>query len=331
MRAFGATFGSKKDRAYPRRTSLGVALASLIAVAACMETAPRPDASRERPIAPPPGVAQNAPSEASQSLAGFYARVQRELLSQGLLRTDGGGPDTPFDADMALRNFERIAFYDEYARGGGLRAAANAPGALRRWEGPVRFAVEFGGTVLPSRQTSDRQMVAGFVQRLARLTGHPLGMAPAAGANFHVLMVGEDDRSQMLNRVKSLVPNIDRASLGLLQAMPRGIHCLVMAFAEGPSDHTYTRAIAVIRAEHPDLLRLSCVHEELAQGLGLANDSPAARPSIFNDDDEFALLTTQDELFLRILYDDRLAPGMTLSQARPIIYDIAATALGGPS
>ena len=41
---------------------------------------------------------------------------------------------------------------------------------------------------------------------------------------------------------------------------------------------TYTRAFAVIRAEHPDLLRLSCLHEEIAQGLGLANDSPRARP-----------------------------------------------------
>jgi hypothetical protein len=53
----------------------------------------------------------------------------------------------------------------------------------------------------------------------------------------------------------------------------------------------YTRAVAVVRAEHPDLLRQSCIHEEIAQGLGLPNDSPAARPSIFNDDEEFALLT----------------------------------------
>ena len=31
--------------------------------------------------------------------------------------------------------------------------------------------------------------------------------------------------------------------------------------------------------DDPDLLRLSCMHEEIAQGLGLANDSPLARPS----------------------------------------------------
>ena len=71
-----------------------------------------------------------------------------------------------------------------------------------------------------------------------------------------------------------------------------------------------------------------CIHEELAQGLGLANDSPAARPSIFNDDDEFALLTTHDTHLLGMLYDKRLQTGMTLDAARPIIRQMARERLG---
>jgi hypothetical protein len=78
----------------------------------------------------------------------------------------------------------------------------------------------------------------------------------------------------------------------------------------------------VIRTDTPDLLKTACIHEELAQGLGLANDSPRARPSIFNDDDEFATLTTMDGLMLEILYDDRLYSGMTLDQARPLLRQI---------
>ena len=89
-------------------------------------------------------------------------------------------------------------------------------------------------------------------------------------------------------------------------------------------DGTYSSAVAVIRAEHPDLLRLSCIHEEIAQGLGLANDSPAARPSVFNDDEEFALLTRHDELLLAMLYDRRLRPGMRAEEAMPIVRQIAA-------
>ncbi len=79
----------------------------------------------------------------------------------------------------------------------------------------------------------------------------------------------------------------------------------------------------MIRAEHPDLLRLSCLHEEIAQGLGLANDSPLARPSIFNDDEEFGLLTTHDEYLLKMLYDPRIRPGMTAEEAIPVARTIA--------
>jgi hypothetical protein len=113
--------------------------------------------------------------------------------------------------------------------------------------------------------------------------------------------------------------------------MDRYTYCSVYAFSDRTNPDTYVAAIAVIKAEHPDLLRLSCLHEELAQGLGLANDSPAARPSIFNDDEEFALLTTHDEILLSILYDPRLRPGMTPAEARPIVTRLAAEKLGGES
>ncbi len=86
--------------------------------------------------------------------------------------------------------------------------------------------------------------------------------------------------------------------------------------------------MALIRSEHPDLFRLSCIHEEIAQGLGIPNDSPRARPSIFNDDDEFALLTRHDELLLQMLYDPRLTPGMTAEEARPIARIIARELMG---
>jgi len=87
--------------------------------------------------------------------------------------------------------------------------------------------------------------------------------------------------------------------------------------------------VAIIRAEHPDLLRASCIQEEVAQGLGLSNDYPLARPSIFNDDEEFGLLTTHDEKLLEMLYDERLRPGMSEGEARPIVERIASDLMGG--
>ncbi|HAW48219.1 MAG TPA: hypothetical protein DCX34_13450, partial [Roseovarius sp.] len=66
------------------------------------------------------------------------------------------------------------------------------------------------------------------------------------------------------------------------------------------------------------------------QGLGLANDSPRARPSIFNDDDEFAWLTTHDEMLLRLLYHPDLSPGMTADEARPILRRLLDEWQAGP-
>ena len=116
--------------------------------------------------------------------------------------------------------------------------------------------------------------------------------------------------------------------MALFATPPRKVYCLV--FAGGPQRDplNYSRGVALIRAEQPDLMRESCIHEEIAQGLGLRNDSPKARPSIFNDDDEFARLTSHDEKLLQILYDRRLRVGMSAPEAKPIVERIAQEVMG---
>ncbi|MGR3372492.1 DUF2927 domain-containing protein [Pseudooceanicola sp.] len=294
-----------------------------------LQTSLTPKARPE--VLPKPVEERPKPSARSEELTRYYAGVQADLLAQGLLRQDGGGIDTPFNTRQLAENFERIALYDEYARGAGLRTASDAPSHLRRWVLPVRVNVEFGDTVPEEIRATDSAYIADYAARLGRLTGHPVTMARGASANFHVLVMGEDDRGPAIRRIRQLVPNISDSSVDIFRTLPRSIHCLVVAFSGGSSDYEYRKAIAFVRAEHPDLMRRSCYHEEMAQGLGLANDSPNARPSIFNDDDEFALLTTHDELLLRMLYDTRLSTGMTPAQARPIVQEIAEGLSGGPS
>lgn len=310
------------------RLSLGICgLAAVTTLAACdIASAP----TTQNLQAPPAALAlPAAPSPRSQALTRYYAQVEADLLDRGLLRSDGGGPDTPYTDTDLMRNFEQIVFYDEYAPGAGYRPSAGDAGGLRKWVEPVRFSVEFGESVPEDRRVADRRLVEDYVARLARITRHPIGMNPA-DPNFHVLFMGEDDRDAALARIREIVPDIGESTLGIFRSMPRSIHCLVVAFSGEGSDHSYRRAIALIRTEHPPLLRQSCVHEELAQGLGLADDSPAARPSIFNDDDEFALLTTHDEELLRLLYNPALVPGMSAEDARPILRRLLEARAGGP-
>lgn len=288
------------------------------------ELRPAPSAPASAPE--PPRSAQ--PSAASKSLSAYYLRVEQNLIAQGLLRTDGGGIDTPYSEIDLIRNFERIAFYDEYARGGGLRSSDGTPSRLKRWTQAVRLSVEFGASVPDAQRAADRAEIARYTSRLARITGHPISIS-SASPNFHVFIVSEDDRKTLSPRIRQIVPSINGTALALFDNLPRSIHCFVIAFSGTAGGYDYAQAIALIRAEHPPVLRKSCMHEEIAQGLGLANDSPRARPSIFNDDDEFAFLTTHDEELLRLLYNPRLRPGMSLDQARPIYSGIAANRQSG--
>lgn len=275
----------------------------------------------------PPQIA--APSRESQMLRAYYNRVMNDRLTYGLLRTDGGGVDTPYSADMLMRNFEQIAFFDEYVNEPGSGRGGASP--MRRWESPVRIEARFGASVSPDVRTRDSTALRSYANRLARVTNHPISYSPGPSANFHVFVVSEDDRPEAIRQILALEPQMDRPILNAIADLSRNTYCIVVAFPRANAPYTYTRAIAVVRAEHPDLMRLSCFHEEVAQGLGLANDSPEARPSIFNDDDEFALLTSHDEALLSILYDDRLRPGITADEARPIVRRIATEKVGGSS
>ncbi|MCA1286529.1 DUF2927 domain-containing protein [Salipiger bermudensis] len=316
---------------------IGLALGLLAGLAACDSSKLAPRQTDVPPSARPEGLKPEVPEEAprrrslaSRDLETYYARVQADLLAQGLLRTDGGGPDTPFTDTMLLRNFERIALAEEYERGAGLRPSRGELGRIKKWKKPVRVAVEFGALVPAAQRVQDSNMVAQYVRRLARVSGHPIAM-DSNDTNFHVLFMSEDDKAEIAPRIRALVPDVNPASLKIFDNLPRSIHCLVIAFSETPGGYDYGEAIAVIRSEHPDLLRRSCIHEEMTQGLGLGNDSPQARPSIFNDDDEFALLTTHDEMLLKLLYDPKVTPGMDVGEVRPIVAARAAELMGGPS
>lgn len=316
----------------------GLGLAALLSLAACEVATPPPPSTSPpsrpaglvQPIAPAAPPVRLDRSDVSRALSVHFQRLQNDLLARGLLRTDGGGPDTAFTDTILARNFVRIALFDEFvATPTGLRAQPTIS-RLRRWETPVRFTVEYGNTIPQDQRVEDDRHVRNFVSRLSRVTGHPMSVEDS-DPNFHVLILNEDDRAGYEDRLRALVPGIDSTSVRAFMDVPRDTLCLVLAFSLDGSPE-YSQAVALIRGEHPDLMRLACVHEELAQGLGLANDSPRARPSIFNDDEEFGLLTTHDELLLKMLYDDRLQTGMTAAEAAPVARVIAAELMNtGPS
>lgn len=264
-------------------------------------------------------------SLASNAQRDFYARAEAALRSQGRLRRDRVPLDAPIDADTLTRNFIAIALRDEYGAGGIQANGGGAPAPLRRWQDPVRVQLEFGPVVDVASRRAYRVEVSQFAQRLAGATGHSVSQTDNGG-NFIVMVLSDDERRAIGPRLAQLVPGIPSQDIEVMQTLDPDNFCTVFAYSRGAAP-VYSNAVALIRAELPPLLQTSCIHEELAQGMGLANDSPAARPSVFNDDEEFALLTRHDELLLRILYDPRLRPGMSAAEAEPIVRRIAAELL----
>jgi hypothetical protein len=125
------------------------------------------------------------------------------------------------------------------------------------------------------------------------------------------------------------------ASAGLIYRLRGDDYSIPCAATVGvdPADPVILQGLILIKAETSGLLRESCAHEEFAQALGPGNDFAGARPSIFNDDGEFALLTEHDEYILRVLYDRRLKSGMDRRSAMPIVRRIIESMRpeGGPA
>ena len=252
---------------------------------------------------------------AGRPSASYYAAYQRDLLAKGRMRVDYVAADAPFDADDLARDFRLVVLNREAdsTRPGGddnLR-----PSPLKRWSGPLRYRL--AGSAVTA---TDRAEVANLMARISRLTGIDTAKARQE-ANFVILITTPQERDAVAARLRKVSPRF-AANFNFWRRHPALI-CIADNLYARDNPNLISAAIAVIGSETTGLLRRACLNEEIAQALGPANDNSKVRPSVFNDDGEFALLTRHDELILKMLYDKRLVPGMTAKEAMPIVRRIA--------
>lgn len=304
--------------------------AALLAVgllAACQNGGAGPPPA-DPPVLPVPTargpIIQDFSRAESAAAALEYRRLERRLRAEGRLRRDGGAAVAYSAADLA-DTFQEIAFRSEFRIGdGGYFTGAGVVGdGLLRWRDPVRVQLHFGRSVALDDRRRDRAMLERYAARLARATRHPVSVVPEGG-NLHVFVAGLDEQAALGARFRRLLPPDGYARAASIAALGPSAYCAIVTWPAPGDPFTAEVAVAFVRSELPDLSRLACYHEEIAQGLGLGRDSRTARPSVFNEDDEFATLTRHDEQLLRILYDPRLSPGMTAREAAPIVRRIAA-------
>jgi hypothetical protein len=305
------------------------AVLALVLVAGCdvrrgpvaMEPAPQVAA-----IAPARPAERPAPP-ATDPLTQFYAEVESGLKSAGKMRRETMPADAPFGVPELVHNFEMIALHDEYVEIAGRWIRRMTPSTLRRWERPVRVGFLAGASVPEEQAAQDRAYVRDFTARLARLSGLDMRMSEGPDVNFLVLFLNRDEQEAFADRAALRLADFEPGVIEAIRSTPVDTFCTAYAFASPDNPDSYAAVLVLIKAEHPEFTRRSCIEEEMAQGMGLPNDYDGARPSLFNDSLEFAFLTEHDEILVRMLYDPRLVTGMTAAEARPLLPAIAADAM----
>jgi hypothetical protein len=258
---------------------------------------------------------------ARADLSAYYAGLEAALVARGALKAERGGLSR-LDAARLERDFMQAALMEEYGRGLTAGTGSRKSKLLLRWEEPVRIRVSFGASVPDDLRRADRARIGDYAARLSRVTGHTVRLS-SGDANLHVLVVSEAERRGLASQLPALVPGISPWMVRTISRMKPNHLCMVVAEPNADPRRGYARAVAIVRAEHSDLMRTACIEEELAQAMGLPNDCEEANPSIFNDNQEYALLTRRDEILLGMLYNPSLASGMTAAEARPIVTAMA--------
>ncbi len=214
--------------------------------------------------------------------------------------------ETFSNADL-LRNFDIVAFGNEYT---GRRFDV-----VRKWRQPIRIGID-GSNHPPYLET----YIDDMARQLSAATGHPIELYYSIG----------------LQRQKKLPPDFDskKVNVFVLYLGDQGVRDAVHKYFGGSDvekeallaeatcmanyrtrQNEIRSAVIIFPDRHPESYHRACVVEELAQILGLPNDSNLVSPSIFNDSSREFELTAHDIWLLRALYQKDIAPGMPRNEA----------------
>ena len=252
----------------------------------------------------------------------YYSRLEERKISLGLLRQDGGGADTPFDVDDIVEAFDQLAFYNEYDVDKDQLLPNSNSVSLAKWKSNTNVSVRFGKSVRKKQKEKDIQEINGLIRNLSNITNHEIEFSQQ-NENMFIVIANRKEIKTLIGEIGLTHPEFDPTRIPIITQLPKDIHCMAMTSMSTEPNSAISSALVIIRSELPVIMRRACFHEEIAQSLGLTNDSHLARPSVFNDNDEFATLTQFDEILLQILYDYRLNPGISKREASQLVRQIA--------
>jgi Protein of unknown function (DUF2927) len=193
-------------------------------------------------------------------------------------------------------------------------------GQLVKWTQPVRVAV------IGQRANYYLPVVQQHLADLRETTGHMISISddPKA-ADVWVILVNKLDRGEIdkhrsiyrpfFRNDQSYNTQVSDIHEGKFRAL-----CLTTVKVKGREG--IQSGIIFIPLERGAPTVWQCVVEELAQLMGLPNDSDNVLDSIFNDRSPHISMTEKDRRMLRLLYEPRLKSGMKEPEVRRVAGEI---------
>lgn len=194
------------------------------------------------------------------------------------------------------------------------QSPGGADGKVTKWMVPIRFGIH-GGHV----EGVMSALVMQHMAELRRLTGNyiqPMDLSHPSSENLSISFLIASERNELVQHGAEDTAAAEKIRRWNDSRVP----CIYIVDS---NDGIVTRAEIYIKVESDDPHLLRCVHEELSRALGIFNVADINN-SIFGWRTHDVMMTTKDELFLRILYSPDLYPNTPLAEARRKVGIIAS-------
>ena len=229
------------------------------------------------------------------------------------------GAQTPLKASDLAREFEEISFPQRaFPPGvrGPRREFRRAPQPLPK---PLKISV-FATADDPAADVLE-DILRGLAATLRKETKVRIQARPGRHHPFSVVGMRE-------NGFKARAMFFGAADPSFLTAFSfaQGMKKEGCFFYSSLGDHgEIVGGSVLVDLDRPEVWR-SCIHRGVIHILGLEGNT-LAPTGVFTDVPKVRGLTARDLAIVRMAYDPRLKPGMTLAEARPLLPAIAADAL----
>ena len=211
---------------------------------------------------------------------------------------EAAAPADPAEA-AELADFRRFAF-------------GSGESQLAKWQQPLRVAL------VDAAGEENREAARRHLQDLAALTGLEVAEAPRAQANLLVFFA--DDPVAAARRHRGLYSRhlSDPRRFDSLLAGMADSTCFGFLWGGWPSGRGIDFAVVFVRTDRGARTVEGCLVQQTTQVTGLMHDLGPEADTAFNDSGRHVALTARDRLMVRLLYDDRLEPGMVWAEAEPL-------------